>query len=99
MRRVLLNALTPLVLSLLVISASGQNDRFAYAITDLTKDGANWTALRKLDLQTGQYSDVLFNGTDLKTSVFDASSKKQLTLSADAKWGTLLQSPFSNGVA
>ena len=76
-----------------------QHDRFAYAITDLTKDGASWNALRKLDLQTGQYSDVLLNGTDLKTAVFEASTKKQLTLTPDARYGTLLQSPFGTGVA
>src|SRR5829696_5012718 len=76
-----------------------QADRFAYAITDLTKDGAGWNALRKLDLQTGQYSDVLVNGTDAKLAVYDASSKKQLALQPDAKWGNLIQTPFSTGVA
>lgn len=99
MRRVLLNALTPLILSLLVIDVSAQNDRFAYAITDMKQDGVNWTALRKLDLNTGQYSDVLLNGTDLKTAVFDASTRKQLVQQPDAKWGTLVQTPFSTGVA
>ena len=42
--------------------AQAQNDRFAYAITDLNKIGSGWNALRKLDLQTGQYSEVLLNG-------------------------------------
>ena len=85
----------------LVTSANlfAQSDRFAYAITDVTKDGAGWNALRRLDLETGQYSDVLINGTDAKLAVYDASSKKQLTLQPDAKWGNLLQTPFSTGVA
>jgi hypothetical protein len=76
-----------------------QNDRFAYAITDLSKDGAGWNALRKIDLQTGQYSDILLNGASDKTIVFDAVSKKQLALQPDAKYGTMLQSPFATGVA
>ena len=45
---------------------SAQNDRFAYAITDISKEGAGWNALRKLDLQTGQYSQVLLNGLDVQ---------------------------------
>jgi hypothetical protein len=76
-----------------------QNDRFAYAITDLTKEGASWNALRKIDLQTGQYSSVLLNGSDAKAIVYDAISKKQLVQQADAKYGTMLQSPFATGVA
>jgi hypothetical protein len=76
-----------------------QNDRFAYAITDLSKDGAGWNALRKIDLQTGQYSDILLNGANDKTVVFDAASKKQLSLKPDAKYGVMLQSPFATGVA
>ncbi len=80
-------------------NALAQNDRFAYAITDLTRDGIGWNALRKLDLQTGQYSDVLINGTDATRVAFDAVSKKQLAQHPDQKWGTLLQSPFATGVA
>jgi len=76
-----------------------QNDRFAYAITDLSKEGTGWNALRKIDLQTGQYSNILLNGVDVKTIVYDAASKKQLTQQADARYGTMLQSPFATGVA
>ncbi len=56
----------------ITIIANAQNDRFAYAITDLTKEGSGWNALRKLDLQTGEYSSVLLNGSDVKTSVYHA---------------------------
>lgn len=87
------------LLSLFSISVFAQGDRFAYAITDLTKDGVGWNALRKLDLQTGQYSDVLLNGTDPKRAIFDAVSKKELRQMPDARWGTMLQAPFSTGVA
>jgi len=37
----------------------GQNDRFAFAVTDLNGSGIGWNALRKLDLKTGEYSKVL----------------------------------------
>jgi Secretion system C-terminal sorting domain len=76
-----------------------QNDRFAYAITDLTKEGSGWNALRKIDLQTGQYSNVLLNGSDDKMIVYSADSKKKLSLQPDARFGTMLQSPFATGVA
>jgi hypothetical protein len=96
----------PLPFSLLLVAIifisphlRAQHDRFAYAITDINKDGVGWNALRKLDLQSGQYSNVLLNGTDATTVAFEASTKKQLTQTPDARYGTLLQSPFGTGVA
>ena len=80
-------------------SLFAQNDRFAYAITDLTKEGIGWNALRKIDLQTGRYSDILLNGTDATRKSFDAVTKKELPRQADQKWGNLFQSPFATGVA
>lgn len=80
-------------------SLKAQNDHFAYAITDATGQGSGWNALRKLDLQTGRYSEILLNGTNPQFTVFDAASKKQLTQQADAKWGHLFHSPFTTGVA
>lgn len=76
-----------------------QGDRFAYAITDLTKDGVGWNALRKLDLGTGRYSDILLNGTDAKRPVYDAATKKEWKAQPDPKWGTAFDAPFSTGVA
>ena len=99
MRRTLPSALLTLAITVATASLYAQNDRFAYAITDQTKDGAGWNVLRKLDLTTGQYSDVLVNGTDAKHAVYDAASKKQLTLQPDSRYGNLLQTPFSTGVA
>lgn len=100
MRRALPFACLSVAMSLFsAVSLHAQNDRFAYVITDLTKDGMGWNALRKLDLQTGQYSEVLINGTDAKTKSYDAVSKKELSQQPDQKWGTLLQQPFSTGVA
>ncbi|HEU0063741.1 MAG TPA: T9SS type A sorting domain-containing protein [Flavisolibacter sp.] len=99
MRRILLPSVLSFVSFLILSSTAAQNDRFAYAITDVTKDGTSWNALRRLDLQTGEYSDVMFIGNDLRTIAFDASSKKQLAPLNDAKYGNLLQAPFSTGVA
>lgn len=97
MRRVLpLAVVVPLFLS---STLHAQNDRFAYAITDLSREGAGWNALRRIDLQTGQYSEVLLNGTDEKATVYSAATKKQLMLLSDARFGTRLQSPFATGVA
>ena len=75
-----------------------QNDHFAYAITDLTKQGSSWNALRRLDLETGQYSDVLFNGIDQNMAVYSATTKRQINVEVD-KNGANLQLSFSTGVA
>jgi hypothetical protein len=100
MRRVLPATLLSAALALTTYSGlHAQNDRFAYAITDLSKDGAGWNAIRRLDLQSGQYSDVLLNGSDQQTIVFDATTKKQYAQPVDARYGNLLASPFSTGVA
>jgi hypothetical protein len=98
MRSALRTALFSTVL-LSSITTFAQNDRFSYAITDITKEGAGWNVLRKIDLQTGQISDVLLNGLDPKVSVYDAGTRKALAQLPDAKFGTALQHPFSTGVA
>jgi hypothetical protein len=87
--------------ALLSLSATvfAQNDRFAYVISDPTKEGSSWSSLRKLDFTTGQYTDVIIQGNDAKTLVYDASSRKPLALTPDARYGTLFHAPFSTGVA
>ncbi len=87
------------ILFFAVVAAQAQ-DRFAFAITDLTKETmGGWNALRKLDLSTGDYSTVLLNGTDANTPVYDAATKKAILQVADAKYGNFLHAPFSTGVA
>lgn len=81
------------------VSIYAQNDRFAYAVTDVVNNGSNWNALRRLDLKTGQYSDLLFNGTDEKAVVYDAATRKVIEPKTDPRVGTLLNAPFSTGVA
>ncbi len=86
---------------LLTTLAQGQSDRFAWAITDIQKDGVNWNYLRKINLQTGQLSEVLLNGAEAKQVAYDASTKKEIT-SFDMKvasYGHSLQPAFSSGVA
>ena len=80
-------------------SAQAQHDRFAYAVTDVTKEGSGWNALRKLDLQTGAYSSFFFDGTDQKTEAYDAVNKKKVAVKEDSRYGLYFQAPFSTGVA
>jgi hypothetical protein len=85
---------------LLTTLAQSQSDRFAYAITDVQQEGANWSFLRKLNLQNGQFSDVLLNGTDAKQVAYDAATKKQLlSFASETNRGYNLQPAFSSGVA
>jgi Secretion system C-terminal sorting domain len=77
-----------------------QSDRFAYAVTDINKEGANWSFLRKVDLQTGAYSDVILSGNDVSRLAYDAATKKQLTTPlTDARYGNLINAAFGTGVA
>ena len=99
MKRILRHSFATLVLFSTFSMAHAQQDRFAYAITDLDGDGSSWNALRKLDLQTGAYSKVLLNGSNDKTVYYDALSKKVKTPKVDPQYGTLLFAPFSTGVA
>jgi hypothetical protein len=91
------------LLSLMVLTtivANAQPDRFTYAVTDIKKDGANWNFLRKLDLQTGQYSEVIFNGTDPSVLAYDAGTKKPFTSQLkDARYKVDINPAFATGVA
>ena len=80
-------------------SVLSQSDRFAFAITDLGKDGNGWNALRKINTQTGEYSDVLLNGTDVNQLAYDATTKKPYKAVADTRFGNYMQPAFSTGVA
>ncbi len=77
-----------------------QTDRFAYAITDISKDGSNWNYLRKIDLHTGNFSDVLLNGTDVNRLNYDETTKKQMIEPfQDARFGKAANAAFATGVA
>ncbi|MEP6700325.1 MAG: T9SS type A sorting domain-containing protein [Bacteroidota bacterium] len=94
----LLSLLSGLILFTTVATAQ-QADRFAYAVTD-GQQGSTWSFLRKLNLQTGEYSQVLLNGDDISVLAYDASSKKQFTAPlTDALYGNAINAPFASGVA
>src|SRR4029450_9515720 len=95
MRKDLLNCAIVTGAALLVSTFTQAQDRFAYAITDVNQNTASWTVLRKLNFQTGAYTDALFNGVDGKQMAYDATTKKQVEAIVDAR----SQVPFSTGVA
>src|SRR5215467_9957222 len=82
-------------ITLFTISVFAQ-DRFAYAITDVNQNTACWTVLRKLNLQTGVYSDALLNGVNLKQVAYDAQTNKLIPANNANSNASL---PFSTGVA
>jgi hypothetical protein len=101
MKKNLLTAPLLLATILLTTIASGQQtDRFAYSVTDVNQQGGNWSFLRKLNLQTGAYSDVLLSGNDASFLAYDAATKKQLTTALkDAQYGNTVNAAFATGVA
>ena len=77
-----------------------QTDRFAYAITDIAKEGVNWSFLRKIDLKNGAFSEIMLNGTDAASLSYDEASKKQMTEPfTDTRFGKMANAPFATGVA
>ncbi len=83
----------------LTTQVHSQNDRYAYAITDVQKEGFNWSVLRKLDLTTNTYSDALLQGNNPQGLLYNASDKKQLVPLVDKFYGSAANAPFVNGVA
>ena len=90
--------LTTTLLSSAVFSQSA--DRFAYAVTDIQKDGAGWNYLRKIDFKSGKFSDVLLNGNDFNQVAYDATTKTQINqFPVEAQYRFNTQPAFSSGVA
>lgn len=88
----------------LFLSASGmpayaQKDGFVFAITSLTKTGSRWDALRRLDLKSGEFSTVLFNGSDAKVEAFEENTHKKYNTADLTKRAKELALPFGTGVA
>ena len=81
-------------------SNAQQADRFAYAVTDMQQQGPSWNFLRKLNLHTGEYSQVLLTGNDPSVVAFNATTKKQLEAPvSDKLYGTTANAAFATGVA
>jgi len=85
---------------LTTLATAQEADRFAYAVTDVQQQGANWSFLRKLNLQTGEYSPVLLSGNDASLLAYDAATKKQFeTPLNDVRYGQTVNAAFATGVA
>ena len=85
---------------LLTTLAESQSNRVVYAITDIQKQGSNWSYLRKLNLQTKSLSDILLNGTNSNQTAYDATTKQQIeNFNTAAKYNYPVQPAFSSGVA
>ena len=99
MRKKLLS--TTLLLGAISFSSliNAQNDRFAFAITDLQSTGSGWNALRKLDLKSGEFTSVLLNGTDANITAYDVNTRKPWQALPDSRFGNYMNTPFSTGVA
>ena len=77
-----------------------QNDRFAFAITDLQSTTAGgWNALRKLDLKSGEFTTVLLNGSDATIPAYDVTTRKAWKAIPDLRFGDYMAAPFNTGVA
>lgn len=79
--------------------AHAQDDQFAYAMTDLQPKGKNWMSLRKLDLTTGKFGEVLLNVEDTKTPAQGTSTQKGEQGNSDAKSGKDSKATLGTGVA
>jgi len=85
---------------LTTLTIAQQPDRFAYAVTDMPQQGSNWHFLRKLNLQSGEYSQVLLSGNDASFLAYDAATKKQFsTPLTDAQFGNSINAAFATGLA
>jgi hypothetical protein len=91
--------LTSSFLLFTIFAVYSQSDRFAYVITDVNKEGFNWSFLRKIDLQSNTFSDVLLSGNDANQSAYDAATKKPLAQLKDERFGIIANASFGTGVA
>jgi hypothetical protein len=98
--RLLPAVLLTTTLSLNFFANAQQADRFAYAVTDNQQNGTGWNYLRRLDLQTGKYSDILLSGVDVNIIANDASTRKPMTAPmTDSRYGNYANAAFATGVA
>ena len=75
-------------------------DKFAYAVTDVQKDGAGWNFLRKIDFKSGKFSEVLLDGNNFNQVAYNATTKEQITeFPLEAQYRFATRPAFSSGVA
>src|SRR4029078_7565177 len=85
--------------TILIATLTQAQDRFAYAMTDVSQQNGNWVYLRVLNLGTGTFSGPLLNGTAGNQVAYDAVTKKPLTDLGANKMGIDQQPAFNSGVA
>lgn len=95
-------ALLPCIFSALcccfVLDLLAQKDRFAYAVTGGDPQSTEWSTIRRFDLQTGSYSDFVFDGKRAPARIYDAHTRKPFEGKAAPK-AELAAGPFGTGVA
>ena len=74
MARILLFRVVLVTMPLLFNSAKSQPDEFAYAVTAVNQGGKDWVALRKLDIRTGEFSNILLIVQGNDKNSWDVSS-------------------------
>lgn len=110
MRKILNYRLVLIGLSLFSNPAQSQPDRFAYAVTAVSKKGTEWVAIRKLDTRTGEFSSILLNVADKDLALYDLSAYKTVanraasipvidTIGISGNRNNSVQPALNNGVA
>lgn len=82
-------------------AAAQQSARIAWATTDVQQQNGNWVYLRQLNMDNGQFSDILLNGAADKQTAYDAATKKPIE-ALDPKIADRGYNPlpaFNSGVA
>lgn len=82
-----------------LLTAQAQKDRFAYAVTGQQRQSVDWSQVRRFDLQTGRYTDFLFDGANANAQAFDASTQKAYTAMGGHAAQPVNNQPFATGVA
>lgn len=88
--------LLPLLFS--ATQASAQTENFGYAITDLAPEGKHWVSLRKLDFQSGIFSDVVLDGNDRTLPLMDVNGGRFSRETATKLGNADPSLPFAGGV-
>jgi len=90
--------LTAILLSL-CIEVAAQGDANMFAVTDKIQEGKAWMTLRKLDASTGNFGNLLFDGSDQGQVIYDLKGGRFVD-HAPTKISNLDPSvPFVKGVA
>ncbi|PWT75618.1 MAG: hypothetical protein C5B59_08335 [Bacteroidetes bacterium] len=91
------------IVSLLINYTRGQSDHFAFAVTAVNKGETEWVALRKFDIRSGEFSNILLNFKEKSPNVlagYKFSPPPDLSKPANAFQGNFLpQAALGSSVA